>query len=297
MSLKRIGIIGGTGLYEIEGFKNIERVHIKTPFGEPSDELVIGEMEGRSVVFLPRHGSGHRFLPSEINYRANIWALKSVGVEWIISISAVGSLKEEIKPLDIVLVDQFVDRTYARKSTFFGNSIVAHIMFAHPVCENLRKIIFQAYTKKIENTNVHWGGTYLNMEGPAFSTKAESNIYRSLGIDVIGMTNLTEAKLAREAEICYATLAMVTDYDCWIENDPESMVNVEMIMKNLNINTENAKKIVRDTIIKIPENRSCECKDALKTAIITQREKIESETIKKLAPIIGKYINDDAIIV
>jgi len=297
MSLKRIGIIGGTGLYEIEGFKNIERVHIKTPFGEPSGELVIGEMEGRSVVFLPRHGSGHRFLPSEINYRANIWALKSVGVEWIISISAVGSLKEDIKPLDIVLVDQFVDRTYARKSTFFGNSIVAHIMFAHPVCEDLRKIIFQACPKKIENTNVHWGGTYLNMEGPAFSTKAESNIYRSLGIDVIGMTNLTEAKLAREAEICYATLAMVTDYDCWIENDPESMVNVEMIMKNLNINTENAKKIVRDTIIKIPENRSCECKDALKTAIITQREKIKSETIKKLAPIIGKYISDDSIIV
>jgi 5'-methylthioadenosine phosphorylase len=291
MSEKRIGIIGGSGLYEIEGMAVKHIMKVNTPFGEPSEELNIGELEGRDVVFLSRHGHGHRILPSEINYRANIWAMKSLGVEWILSLSAVGSFKKKIRPLDIVLVDQFVDRTnYTRESTFFGDGIAAHIMFAHPVCNDLMSVVYEAGQEVGEGTRIHWGGTYLNIEGPAFSTKAESHLYKSWDLDVIGMTNLTEAKLAREAEICYTTIAMVTDYDCWIEGELDSEVSVDMVLQNLNANAEIARKIVRRTIGKIPEVRSCECASALQNAIITKRDSIPDRTKKRLELLLSKYI-------
>lgn len=283
----RVGVIGGSGLYDIEGIETVESLKMETPFGAPSNELCIGTLSGKEVVFIPRHGKGHRILPSELNSRANIWAMKKLGVEWIISVSAVGSFKKELKPMDIVLIDQFIDRTnQARPSTFFGDGVVAHIMFAHPICPSLPELIYQA--SRDEDVTVHKGGTYVNMEGPAFSTKAESHLYQSWGADVIGMTNLQEAKLAREAEICYATMAMVTDYDCWIED--EEIVNVNMVVESLMRNVDNAKKIIKKTIALIPEKRECSCAHALENAIMTQHDLIPKETLQKLEPILNKYI-------
>lgn len=285
--MNRIGIIGGTGLYEIEGFKNLKWVSVKTPFGKPSDKYLIGELCGREVVFLPRHGRGHRILPSELNHRANIWGFKKLGVSWIISVSAVGSLQEKYKPRDIVLIDQFVDRT--KKSfehTFFGRGIVAHISFAHPVCEDLRRLLLESCREL--GINAHDGGSYVNMEGPAFSTKAESIANHKAGFSVIGMTNLGEAKCAREAEIAYATLAMVTDYDCWKED--EEHVSVEMVVAHLRHNAENAKKIIVKTIPKIPAEPNCSCHSALKNAILTERKLWNKKTIQELKPILQKYL-------
>lgn len=285
--MSRIGIIGGSGLYKIEGIKNLEEVDVKTPFGEPSDKFVIGRLEDKEVVFLPRHGIGHRISPSEINYRANIYGMKKLGVERIISVTACGSLKEELKPLDFVVVDQFVDRTnHARSMTFFEGGIVAHIVFAHPACEDLCALIYAS--GKGLKLNMHKGGTYINMEGPAFSTLAESNLYRSWGIDVIGMTNMPEAKLAREAEICYSTIACVTDYDCW--HPQHESVTIDMVIQNLLKNIENAKKIVSAVIRNIPSQRKCSCKDALKYAIITDKKLIPDKVKKDLDIIIGKYV-------
>lgn len=282
----KIGVIGGSGLYHIEGITKVKEVAVSTPFGKPSDKLVTGMLEDREVVFLPRHGKGHRFLPSEVNFRANIFALKKLGVSCIISVSAVGSLREDFRPQDIVLVNQFFDRTHGRKSSFFGDGIVAHIGFAHPICPTLRGLLLSTCRKL--NLRVHDGGTYVNMEGPAFSTYAESITYRKLGFDVIGMTNLTEAKLAREAEICYASMAMVTDYDCWHED--EEAVTVEAIIENLNRNAANAKEIVKETVRAIPAAPSCSCQEALKNAIMTPMKIVPAKTKQKLKPIIGKYL-------
>ena len=291
----RIGIIGGSGLYQIEGLKVIEKVELNTPFGAPSDAYTLGQLEGREVVFLPRHGVGHRFMPSEINFRANIWGMKALGVEWILSISAVGSYKKELKPTDMVIVDQFFDRTQGRQNTFFGDGLVAHVMFAHPICGNLGGIVHEAARAVGLGEVVHRGGTYVCMEGPAFSTRAESLFFKSQGMDVIGMTNITEARLAREAEICFCTLAMVTDYDCWIEDDPEAVVNVEMVLQNVQKNVENAKKIIKQTILSIPVNqdRTCDCANALAGAIITAPEAIGSEAKDTLHLLVGKYLQSD----
>ncbi|MCM8799367.1 MAG: S-methyl-5'-thioadenosine phosphorylase [Candidatus Omnitrophica bacterium] len=283
----KIGIIGGSGLYNIEGLKDVRKVSVSTPFGKPSDKLIIGKLEGKEVVFLPRHGVGHRISPSQINYRANIYAFKKLGVERIISVSACGSLKEEIRPLDFVLPFQFVDRTnQARKMTFFEDGIVAHISFAEPICRELAELLYRIILKL--NLRVHLGGTYLNMEGPAFSTRAESELYRKWGMDIIGMTNLAEARLAREAEICYVTLAAVTDYDCWYE--PSEVVTADMVIKNLLKNVENAKKILKEAIPYIAEKRTCCCKDALKDAFVTARDLIPKRVKIRLHPIIGKYL-------
>ncbi len=283
----RIGIIGGSGLYQIEGIKKIKKIAVATPFGKTSGAFVTGVLEGREVVFVPRHNIGHRISPSHINYRANIFAMKKLGVDRIISVAACGSLKEGLKPLDFVVVDQFVDRTnYARDTSFFTDGIVAHIEFAHPVCRELSDALYK--TADGLNLPVHNGGTYINMEGPAFSTLAESNLYRSWGMDVIGMTNFAEAKLAREAEMCYATLAAVTDYDCW--HSHHESVTIEMIISNLQSNIGNAKKIIGAAIKNLPEERSCSCKDALKYAIITDRKLIPQKTKRDLKLIIGKYI-------
>ena len=283
----RIGIIGGSGLYKIEGLKDIKQITITTPFGSPSDKFVLGTLEGKEVVFLPRHGIGHRLSPSQINYRANIYGMKKLGIERIISVTACGSLKEEIKPLDFVVVDQFVDRTnHARDMTFFAGNIVAHIEFAHPVCKELSELIYKA--GKMLGLNMHNRGTYINMEGPAFSTLAESNLYRSWDMDVIGMTNLAEAKLAREAEICYSTLACVTDYDCW--HPQHGTVTIDMVIQNLLKNIENAKKIISGVIKNIQLKRGCSCKDALKYAIITDKKLIPAKIKKDLYIIIGKYV-------
>lgn len=283
----KIGIIGGSGLYKIEGIDDVKELTVKTPFGEPSDKLISGKLEGKEVVFLPRHGVGHRISPSEINYRANIYAMKKLGVERIISVTACGSLREEIKPLDFVLVDQFVDRTnQARKMTFFDNGIVAHIVFAHPICSELSKAIYEAGNSL--QLNMHSRGTYISMEGPAFSTLAESNLYRSWGMDVIGMTNMPEAKLAREAEICYSTLACVTDYDCW--HPQHESVSIEMIIQNLSKNVDNAKKIISAVIKNFNPQRTCACGDTLKYAIITDKKLIPDKTRKDLDIIIGKYV-------
>jgi 5'-methylthioadenosine phosphorylase len=260
---------------------------VDTPFGEPSDKLILGELDGQEVVFLPRHGIGHRISPGEINYRANIYAMKKMGVERIISVTACGSLKEEIKPLDFVAVEQFVDRTnQAREMTFFDRGIVAHIVFAHPVCKDLSILIYEA--GKNLKLNMHKNGTYINMEGPAFSTLAESSLYRSWGMDVIGMTNLAEAKLAREAEICYATLAAVTDYDCW--HPQHESVTIDIVIKNLQKNIGNAKRIIMQVIKNIPSERNCTCPEALKYAIITDKKLIPPKVKKDLKIIIGKYI-------
>jgi 5'-methylthioadenosine phosphorylase len=283
----KIGIIGGSGLYQIEGIKNIKEVLVTTPFGKPSDKFTVGNLEGKEVVFLPRHGRGHRINPSEVNYRANVYAMKKLGVDRIISVTACGSLREDFKPLDFVLPDQFVDRTnQARCMTFFEKGIVAHLSFADPVCAALRQVI----KKGIEDLGlkVHFGGTYLNMEGPQFSTRAESNLYRSWGMDLIGMTNMSEAKLAREAEICFVTLASITDYDCWYKS--KEGVTLGMVMNNLAKNVDNSKKIIKKVIKDMPENPSCECGSALANAIVTDRKLIPAKVKKDLKPIIGKYI-------
>ena len=282
----KIGIIGGSGLYNIEGIKNVKEISVLTPFGKPSDKYITGSLEGCDVVFLPRHGRGHRILPSELNFRANIYGMKKLGVDKIISVSACGSLKEGLKPLDFVIPDQFVDRTVMRNSTFFGKGIVAHIAFADPVCPCVAGVLYES-SKKLGLT-AHMGGTYLNMEGPAFSTKAESNLYRAWGMDIIGMTNLQEAKLAREAEICYATLAAVTDYDCW--HGSHDSVTIDMIIANLIKNVDNAKKIIRFSLSGLNKKSDCKCNEALKTAIVTDKKLIPPKTKKDLDLIIGKYI-------
>ncbi|MFV1950708.1 MAG: S-methyl-5'-thioadenosine phosphorylase [Nitrospinota bacterium] len=284
MNKKRIGIIGGSGLYEMDDLKDVERVKLDTPFGDPSDEYIIGSLKDREIVFLPRHGRGHRILPSELNFRANIYGLKSLGVEWIISVSAVGSMKKEIVPGDIVVPEQFFDRTRERKSTFFGEGIVGHVSFADPICQELSKIVFKA--GKDVGASIHKGGTYLCIEGPQFSTRAESDIYRQWGVDIIGMTNVTEAKLAREAEICYSTVALATDYDCWYEESVSVEAILEIIEKNVTI----AQKIIREAVLMIPMERGCECAGALKNAILTSGDIIPEETKKRLDLIIGKYI-------
>lgn len=286
----KIGIIGGSGFYHIDGIKNTKRVKIKTPFGEPSDEYVTGILGGAEVVFLARHGNGHRILPSELNYCANIWGMKKMGVDRIISVSACGSLKEELKPLDIVIPDQFLDRTnQARRMTFFGDGAVAHIAFADPVCPDLSKALYEA--GRSSGATMHMGGTYINMEGPQFSTKAESNLYRSWNVDIIGMTNMGEAKVAREAEICYATLACITDYDCWRMDRSCETVSVEMIIQNLLKNVEKSKSIIKTVLPVLKKSeRSCACANALKDAIVTRPEVIPEKTKKRLKLIIGKYV-------
>ena len=286
MADAEIGIIGGSGLYEMEGFAGIEEVAVLTPFGEPSDHYVIGQLEGRKVAFLPRHGRGHRLSPHELNFRANVYGFKKLGVNWLISMSAVGSLKEELRPTDVVVPDQFYDRTKLRKDTFFGDGMAAHVSFGDPVCRSLFEVLVQA--AEAAGAVVHWGGTYVNMEGPAFSTRAESNAYRRLGFDVVGMTNLTEAKLAREAEMCYATLAMVTDYDCWKQDAEE--VSVETIIGILGQNACTAQNIIRLAIGKIPAQQDCACARALEKAIITRPELIPEAAKRRLEAIVGKYL-------
>ncbi len=282
--MSTIGIIGGSGLYDIEGFENQKWVKVKTPFGDPSDEILTGKLEGRSVAFLPRHARGHRILPAELNHRANIWALKSLGVRWIISVSAVGSLQAKYKPCDIVLIDQFVDKTKkSLEHTFFGRGIVAHIAFADPVCEELRRILLRS--AKALKARVHDGGTYVNMEGPAFSTRAESKTHHKLGYSVIGMTNLGEARCAREAEIAYATMAMVTDYDCWKED--EAHVTVEMVIANLTRNATMAKQIVRNAVSQISLDQSCSCHKALASALMTAPQLWPAKTRRELKLILG----------
>ncbi len=287
----KIGIIGGSGLYDIEGIENVRSVRVETPFGFPSDEYTIGTLEGRDVVFLPRHDKAHRLLPSEVNYRANIYGMKKLGVERIISISAVGSLRKELKPLDIVVPDQFVDRTnQARQMTFFGGGIAAHIAFAEPVCPVLAKTLVEC--GRSVGATMHEKGTYINMEGPAFSTKAESYLYKKIwGMDVIGMTNMPEAKLSREAEICYATLACVTDYDCWHLDETVKSVSIDLIIQNLRKNVEVSKRIVKEAVRRIPEGRDCLCATALENAIVTARDKISPQVKKRLDIIIGRYVD------
>jgi 5'-methylthioadenosine phosphorylase len=281
----RIGIIGGSGLYSMPGFHAEKEVSITTPFGPPSDNYVTGELEGRHVAFLARHGRGHRLSPSELNYRANIYGLKTLGVDRILSLSAVGSLKEEHRPLDFVIPDQFVDRTRGRISTFFGDGLVAHVSFADPVCPQL-SVTAEAACRTVA-VNVKRGGTYICMEGPAFSTKAESNLYRSWNMDVIGMTNLQEAKLAREAEICYVTIAMVTDYDCWHEG--HDAVEVTDILRVLQQNATNACKVIAQAVKTMPSERTCKCGSALAHALITDKTLVPAHTLSKLEPIVGKY--------
>lgn len=283
----RIGIIGGSGLYTMPGLTKARELRVKTPFGSPSDALVIGQLEGRRVAFLSRHGRGHRLLPSEINYRANIYAMKWLGVERIISMSAVGSLREEFKPQDFVIPDQFYDRTRHRADTFFGEGLAAHIMFDKPACAQVAAWLGSACERA--SVRVHAGGTYVCMEGPQFSTKAESLTYRQLRFDVIGMTNLTEARLAREAEICYATCAMVTDYDCW--HPEHDAVTMGMVIENLQKNAANAQNVLRQVVRAMPASRNCKCSSALATALITDRKIIPAATKKRLAAIIGKYIS------
>jgi 5'-methylthioadenosine phosphorylase len=282
----RIGVIGGSGLYGMSGLKVQEERRISTPWGEPSDPYVIGELEGQRVAFLARHGKGHRILPSEINFRANIFGFKTLGVEWLISVSAVGSMKLEYAPLDIVVPDQFYDRTHQRPDTFFGDGLVAHVSVAKPICACLLDVF--AGEAAAAGARVHKGGVYLCMEGPQFSTKAESMIHRSWGVDIIGMTNLQEAKLAREAEICYATLAMVTDYDCWHET--EEAVSGEAVMKVVQQNSATAQDVVRRVVKRLPIERSCGCGEALKYSLITERDRIPAATLRKLEPIVGRYI-------
>jgi 5'-methylthioadenosine phosphorylase len=280
-----IGIIGGSGLYSMAGFEAQEEASIDTPFGWPSDNYVLGTLAGRKVAFLARHGRGHKLMPSELNFRANIYGMKSLGVERIISLSAVGSLKEEHRPLDFVIPDQFFDRTHGRVSTFFGDGLVAHISFADPVCPELSKVVSRACGAA--GVTAKSGGTYLCMEGPAFSTKAESNVYRGWGMDVIGMTNLQEAKLAREAEICYVTAAMVTDYDCW--HPAHDAVTVNEIIGNLVKNAENACKVVAEAVAAMPAGRACKCGSALSHAILTDRKLVPAATRTKLGILVEKY--------
>ena len=290
MAEAKIGIIGGSGLYDMEELQDRREVNIDTPFGEPSDAYLLGKIAGREVAFLSRHRRGHRYLPSELNYRANIWGFKKLGVEWIIAVSAVGSLKEELKPMDIVLPDQFVDRTnQARKSTFFGDGVAAHIAFADPMSKVLREIIYQAAIES--GVTVHLGGTYLNMEGPAFSTRAESKLYRQWGMDIIGMTNLPEAKLSREAEIAYQTMAMITDYDCWRHHEGVEDVSVQTVVATLQKNVALARRIIKAVVERIPEEPDPVCANALQNAIMTAPAAITPEDRQRLELIIGKYVN------
>jgi len=281
-----IGIIGGSGLYEMEGLTHLREERVPTPFGDPSDAYMLGRLEGRPVAFLARHGRGHRLLPSELNFRANIYGFKTLGVQWIISASAVGSMREEIRPADIVVPDQFFDRTKARASTFFGDGLVAHVSFADPVCPQLSDHLSRVGREA--GATVHRGGTYLCIEGPQFSTRAESRIYRGWGVDVIGMTNLQEAKLSREAEICYATMALVTDYDVWHETEGD--VSVEKVVAILHKNVATAKAIIRRVLPLIQGDRSCVCAHALKDAIITAPEAIAEAAKQRLWPLVGKYL-------
>ena len=283
-----IGIIGGSGLYDMAELTDREERTVETPFGEPSAPYLLGTLRGKRVAFLARHGGGHRFSPSELNFRANIYGLKTLGVEYILSASAVGSLKEEYKPTDIVVPDQFFDRTKGRPSTFFGRGLVGHVAFAHPFCRILSGIAYDS--GKNAGATTHKGGTYVCMEGPQFSTLAESKLYRSWGMDIIGMTNLQEAKLAREAEICYTTIALVTDYDCW--HPDHDSVTVEMIIATLNTNSAMAQQIIAGAVEKLPYERTCECASALKYALITRPDVVPDQLKKDLAPIIGKYIRD-----
>lgn len=286
MAQAEIGIIGGSGLYQMEGLTRAKWVRVATPFGKASDALRVGVLEGRNVAFLARHGRGHLITPSEINFRANIYAMKKLGVERILSVSAVGSLREDYRPMDMALPLQFFDRTRGRVSTFFGGGIVAHVGFSDPMCPVVVDALEAACADA--KVNVHRGGTYVCMEGPAFSTKAESNAYRSWGMDIIGMTNLQEAKLAREAEICYATLAMVTDYDCW--HPDHEAVTVNQIIDYLNRNVENAQKILRAGVRHLPKKRTCKCGAALAHAIITDRRNITPQAKKRLGLLVGKYL-------
>jgi len=286
MTEPRIGIIGGSGLYEMAGLTDVREERVETPFGLPSDAYVLGRLEGRPVAFLARHGRGHRLLPSELNFRANIYGFKSLGAEWILSASAVGSMREDVKPRDILIPDQFFDRTSARPSTFFGDGLVVHVAFADPTCPALGDLLYQAARE--EGATVHRGGTYLCIEGPQFSTRAESRIYRTWGVDVIGMTNLQEAKLAREAEICYATMALVTDYDVWHETEED--VTVEAVIAVLLENAAMAKAILRRAVRAIPAARTCPCSRALRDAIITARNRIPPATRERLKLLVGKYL-------
>jgi 5'-methylthioadenosine phosphorylase len=282
----QIGIIGGSGLYDMAEVTDRSQVTLQTPFGDPSGPYVVGTLRGKRVVFLARHGAGHRLSPSELNFRANIFGMKMLGVEYILSASAVGSLKEDIKPLDIVIPDQFIDRTRGRISTFFGNGLVAHVAFAHPFCKTLSGVAHDSGLAA--GATMHKGGTYVCMEGPQFSTLAESNLYRSWGASIIGMTNLQEAKLAREAEICYTTIALVTDYDCW--HPDHDSVTVDLIIANLTQNAKTAQQIIAGAVDQLPYERTCECASALKFALITRPDAVPANTRKDLAPLVAKYL-------
>jgi 5'-methylthioadenosine phosphorylase len=284
-----IGIVGGSGLYSMPGLTDVREVVLETPFGSPSDAYVLGTLAGRKVAFLARHGRGHRFMPTELNYRANIHGFKQLGISRIISLSAVGSLKEEHRPLDFVIPDQFVDRTRHRVDTFFGDGLVAHVGLGNPICPEQAAVLHAACRRA--GVNVKQGGTYLNMEGPQFSTKAESNLYRSWGMDVIGMTNLTEARLAREAELCYVTVAMVTDYDCW--HEAHDHVSVDQIIAVLLKNAEHACNVVREAVAAMPKTPGCNCGSALKNAIITQKDMVPAATVQRLHLLVGKYFKSN----
>ncbi len=286
MATQIFGVIGGSGLYQIEGLENVRELEVKTPFGKPSDKFVKGDLGGVEIIFLPRHGRGHRWLPTEVNFRANIFAMKKLGVDRIISVSAVGSLRKEIEPGELVVPDQFIDRTTQRPSTFFGRGIVAHVSLADPFCREFSQQLVSA--AQATGATVHASGTYLCMEGPQFSTRAESNLYRAWGADVIGMTNLQEAKLAREAEMCFGTLALATDYDCW--NEEAGDVEIEQVLETLTRNVELAKKTIHNVIGVATGIRSCLCATSLKNAIITERRKIPKKIRADLQPIIGKYL-------
>ena len=286
METIKIGVIGGSGLYDMETLQDVSSIKLDTPFGSPSDEYIVGTLSGARVAFLPRHGRGHRLSPSELNFRANIYGFKALGVEHIISVSAVGSLKEHIHPQNVVIPDQFFDRTRGRISTFFGDGLVAHVSFADPVCPSLSERLYHAAVE--QGATVHKGGTYLCMEGPAFSTRAESHVYRKWDMDIIGMTNLQEAKLAREAEICYATMAMVTDYDCWHEEEED--VTVEAIIENLNKNAALAKRVIQTVVPRISAERACVCANALQYALLTNPSVIPAETRAKLDLLVKKYL-------
>jgi 5'-methylthioadenosine phosphorylase len=282
----RIGVIGGSGLYEMEGLTRIKSVQVTTPFGKPSDAYIVGTLHGKRVAFLPRHGRGHRILPTDINYRANIYGMKKLGVDRIISVSAVGSMKEDIRPGDIVIPDQFYDHTKHRRSTFFGNGVVAHVGMAEPVCPALARVLKEAGQRV--GAAIHLTGTYLCMEGPQFSSRAESLAYRQWDVDVIGMTNATEAKLAREAEMCYSTIALATDYDCW--HHSEEAVTVEAVLAVMKKNIETSKSMIREAVLMMPESRDCICGDALNNTIMTPEKLIPAKTKRDLALIIGKYL-------
>jgi 5'-methylthioadenosine phosphorylase len=286
MAERTLGVIGGSGLYELDGLESVERRRVSTPFGDPSDELVIGRLGGTRLVFLPRHGRGHRLLPTELPFRANIYALKKLGAAWIVAVSAVGSLREEIAPGHVVVPDQFIDRTRGRQSTFFGRGVVAHVQFADPLCPNLSRVLVEGVRSL--GATVHEGGTYVCMEGPHFSTRAESNLYRSWGAQVIGMTNLQEAKLAREAEVCFATLALATDYDCW--NTAHADVAIADILRVLSANVDLARRTVAHVASRLPDRTGCPCPHALEHAIITDRAAIPADVRRDLAPIAGRVL-------